>query len=92
MPSYFFLPLGGGVRVRRGDVVGVFDLDGKVTPPDTAALLRTAERSNRATLAGGDLPKAFVLLKDGAVIFTTYSAATIHNWLLSETTRITKKR
>ncbi len=78
---FSFLSLSGSVRVRIADIVGVFDLDGRVTPDDTASLLRAAERSHRATLAGDDLPKAFVLLKDGSVIFTTYSAATIHNWL-----------
>ena len=78
---FSFLSLSGSVRVRVSDIVGVFDLDGRVTPDDTAALLRFAERERRAKLAGDDLPKAFVLLKDGSVVFTPYSAATIHERL-----------
>ena len=86
MSTFFHLSLGGDVRVRIADIVGVFDLDGRVTPADTASLLRAAERGQRAKLAGDDLPKAFVLLKDGSVVFTPYSAATIHERLTASST------
>ena len=72
-----YLQIGAGELLREKDVVGIFDLDGKITTADTAAFLRRAEREGRAHLAGDDLPKCFVLTKRGhreEVIFSPISA------------------
>ena len=79
-----FLHVGAGVIVRGEDLIGIFDLDGKITTPDTADFLRRAERAKETSLAGDDLPKCFVLVspKKSAkqkVIFSQISAGVLAN-------------
>ena len=59
-----YLHIGAGELIRLSDIIGIFDLDGKVTTADTAAYLRRAEKEGRVTLLGDDLPKCFVLVRD----------------------------
>jgi len=61
-----YLHAGAGVILRDTDIIGIFDLDGKMTTPDTAEFLRAAERRGITVLAGDDLPKCFVLAADSA--------------------------
>ncbi len=67
-----YISVGGKKAVREKTVIGIFDLDGKITTADTAAYLRAAERRGEVTLAGEDLPKCFVLTDEG-VIFSHLS-------------------
>lgn len=72
-----YLHAGAGVILREKDIVGIFDLDGKVTTPDTADFLRRAEQDGITELAGDDLPKCFVLTASARgekVIFSHISA------------------
>ena len=57
-----FLHAGAGEVVRTEKIVGIFDLDGKITTADTASFLRRAEKAGAAVMAGWDLPKSFLLL------------------------------
>ena len=56
-----YLHAGGGVILRDSSIIGIFDLDGKVTTPDRADFLRKAEKDGVTSLAGDDLPKCFIL-------------------------------
>jgi len=56
-----FMHAGAGTVVRTSHIVGIFDLDGKITTADTADFLRRAEKSGIASLAGDDLPKCFIV-------------------------------
>lgn len=56
-----FLHAGAGTVVRGADIVGIFDLDGKITTADTADFLRRAEKDHMLEMAGEDLPKCFIL-------------------------------
>ena len=56
-----FLHAGAGAVVRQKEIIGIFDLDGKITTKDTADFLRAAEKAGIAELAGKDLPKSFLL-------------------------------
>ena len=72
--------VGAGTLIKDGDVVGIFDLDGKVTTATTAAFLREAEKKGRTALASSDIPRAFVLIsgeKKEEVIFTRLSTAAV---------------
>lgn len=57
-----YLHAGAGVIVREADIIGIFDLDGKITTADTADFLRRAERDGKTETAGDDLPKCFLLV------------------------------
>ncbi len=77
-----FLHAGGGVILRDSLILGIFDLDGKITTPDTAEFLRRAERAGETSLAGDDLPKCFILTTDGNsqhVTFSCISAGVLAN-------------
>ncbi len=58
-----YLHLGADVIVRKSDIVGIFELDGKITPPLTAAYLKKAEKEGKAESVGFDLPKSFVIVR-----------------------------
>ncbi len=59
-----YLHLGADVIVRKSDVVGIFELDGKITPKVTATYLKNAEKKGRVQSVGFDLPKSFVIVKN----------------------------
>ena len=42
-----YLHAGAGTVVRGEDIIGIFDLDGKITTADTADFLRRAEKDGR---------------------------------------------
>ncbi len=80
-----FLHAGGGVILRDSSIIGIFDLDGKMTTPDTADFLRRAERAGETCLAGDDLPKCFLLTaekndrKKQHITFSCISAGVLAN-------------
>lgn len=81
-----YLHIGGGVILRDTSIIGIFDLDGKVTTPDTADFLRRAEKDGITSMAGDDLPKCFVLTspprnRSGKkkVVFSQISAGVLAN-------------
>lgn len=53
--------IGAGYLVREEDIVGYFDMDGKVDSAITKEFLKNAEKSGRCDIAGDDLPRSFVL-------------------------------
>lgn len=59
-----YLHVGSHRTVRRQSVVGIFDLDGEVTPKVTADFLRRAEEAGIVDAAGADIPRSFVLCED----------------------------
>lgn len=75
------LHIGEGTLVRAEDVVGFFDIDGEVTPADTLAFLRQAERDGVVELLTTDVPRAIVVTAEPPagrrVYVTRVSAATL---------------
>ena len=71
-----YLHIGGGRLVRDGEIIGVFDMDGRDDSPVNRAFLREAERKGRTSRAGNDLQRTFVLTDDG-VVFTHISTAAV---------------
>ena len=53
--------IGNGYLVRDRDVVGIFDLDGAVTPEITTDFLKRMESEGKCDSAVLDLPRSFVL-------------------------------
>lgn len=66
-----YVHLGADVIVRKNEIVGIFELDGKVTPPLTAEFLKEAEKNGKAVTVGYDLPKSFIITntKDGEKVY-----------------------
>jgi len=53
--------IGAGYLVREEDIIGYFDMDGKVDSAVTKEFLKNAEKSGRCDVAGEDLPRSFIL-------------------------------
>ena len=71
--------IGAGYLVREENIIGYFDMDGKVDSAVTKEFLKNAEKTGRCDTAGTDLPRSFVLTAEkgqkgeGKVIFTHIS-------------------
>lgn len=59
-----YLYLGSDIIVKKKDIVGIFELDGKITPEITKEFLRYSEKKGITESAGFDLPKSFVIVKN----------------------------
>ena len=53
-----YVSIGPGAVVRRGDLVGVFDLDNATWSHRTRKSLAVCEREGRVIAVGDDLPRA----------------------------------
>lgn len=71
-----YIHIGGGRVVRAGEIIGCFDMDGRVRAEITMEFLKKAERRGITASADDDLPRAFVVTDD-EVIFTHISTAAI---------------
>ena len=60
-----YLHLGQNVMVRKRDVIGIFDLDNTTWSFRTRRFLEQAEREGRVVTIGDDLPRSFVLVREG---------------------------
>ena len=65
-----YLHLGSSVVIRQRDVVGIFDLDNTTSSRITRDFL--TQRAGRVVTVGDDLPKSFLLCRDGAGETTVY--------------------
>ena len=69
-----YLNLGADYYVLTEEIVGIFDLDTANTQSDTKEYLKDAENNAMLIYAGYELPKSFVLMMDGSVYFSQFSA------------------
>jgi len=69
-----YLNLGADFYILTEDIVGIFDLDTANTQHDTKEYLKDAENNAMLIYAGYELPKSFVLMVDGRVYFSQFSA------------------
>lgn len=66
---------GGETALEQKDIVAIFDLDNTSWAIDTRKFLSHAEKHGRIVNAAEDLPKAFALTADGAVILAQPNSA-----------------
>ena len=60
-----YLHLGSGAVVRTESIVGVFDLDNTSQSHITRKYLTAAEKSEQVINVAEDIPKSFVICKEG---------------------------
>lgn len=60
-----YLHLGGGAVVASESIVGVFDLDNTSQSHITRKYLSAAEKSGQVINVAEDIPKSFVVCRDG---------------------------
>lgn len=69
-----YLYLGSDVIVKKKDIVGIFELDGKITTETTGQFLKYSQKNNIIKSAGSALPKSFVIVKnrDGEKVYFSH--------------------
>ena len=75
-----YLHLGKGTVVRTDSIVGIFDLDITSQSHLTRRYLSAAERAGQVVNAAEDIPKSFVVCRDGEesrVYLSQMAAATL---------------
>ena len=65
--------IGRGKYVRERDVIGVFDMDTATVSRHTRRFLSQKTREKRVGAADVDIPRSFLLLKDGDVLLSHIS-------------------
>ncbi len=60
-----YLHVGNHKNIRTKDIIGIFDLDHATVARTTRTFLSSAEKRGEVTSAGEELPRAFVLYRDG---------------------------
>jgi len=67
------------VTIDTKKIIGIFDIDDKVTPQITKEFLRKSEKSKKIKVVGYELPKSFILIDDDNqnVIFSHLSAKSL---------------
>ena len=75
-----YLDIGQATVVRGGDIVGVFDLDNASWSHRTREFLDKAERRGEVKSVCADLPRSFVLCREGEdtrLYLSQFSSATL---------------
>ena len=60
--------------VDSRDVVGIFDLDNTTTNKFTNDFLNNMQKEGKITYLVSDIPKSFILMKDGSVYIVELSS------------------
>lgn len=67
-----YLHLGQEVVVRNKDVVGIFDLENTTVSAHTRRFLAEAEKNGQVVSVSSELPRSFVIVRDGGGNETVY--------------------
>lgn len=60
-----YLHIGNGNSVRKKDVIGIFDLDTATVSKITKDFINKQQKNGNVEYGDSDLPRAFVLSKEG---------------------------
>ena len=72
-----YLHLGNNYVIPEREIIGIFDMDNTTISKHTRNLLRLAEKGGKVTAVTDDLPKSFVLCRDGSVYLCQISPSAL---------------
>ncbi len=72
-----YLHLGNNYVIPEREIIGIFDMDNTTISKHTRNLLRLAEKGGKVTAVTSDLPKSFVLCRDGSVYLCQISPSAL---------------
>lgn len=72
-----YLHLGQSTVVNGNDIVGIFDIDNTTVSKKTREYLNRAEKEKKVVYVSYDLPKSFIVMKNGTVYISQISPATL---------------
>ena len=56
-----YLHIGNNIVIKKSEIVGIFELDGKITTEGTKKYLNTMQKNGKLEVAGYDLPKSYII-------------------------------
>lgn len=68
-----YLHVGNSKNIRERDIIGIFDTDMSTLSPITRKFLSDAQKRGLVTSAKDEIPKSFVLYRDGDEIKICFS-------------------
>ncbi|MBQ7225559.1 MAG: DUF370 domain-containing protein [Clostridia bacterium] len=72
-----YVYIGENKVIRKSEIEFVFDLDSATVSVHTRNYLKKAEKEKRVVMLGYDLPKSFVVTRDGTVYLSPFNTSTI---------------
>lgn len=60
--------------IKTNEIVGIFDLDTASQTKTARDYFKNAEKNGRVKMTGTELPKSFIVMTDGTVYLSQYSA------------------
>ena len=72
-----YLNIGAEVLLKEEEIVGIFDLDSASVGADTKKLLKEKDKCGMVIQAGRELPKSFVLTKEGKIYFSQFASTVL---------------
>ena len=72
-----YLHLGNNYVISESEIIGIFDMDNTTISKHTRKLLNLAEKSGKVTAVTNDLPKSFVLCRNGSVYLCQISPSAL---------------
>ncbi len=73
-----YLHIGNNRNIRMRDIVGIFDLDTASVSHITKKYLKEREKAGLTDFSADQIPKSFVLTRDGKICFSQLSTATLN--------------
>ena len=67
-----YLHIGENKVIRKKDIVAIFDMDSATVSSVTKKFLSTAQKEGRVKALGLDLPRTFIVMRDGTVYLSAY--------------------
>ncbi len=71
------MSIGGHGFVSREDIIGVFDLDHCTVSKKGREYLEGIQKKGKIIYDGTELPKSFLIKRDGGVVLSQYNTSTI---------------
>lgn len=72
-----YLHIGENKVVRKKDIVAIFDMDSATVSSVTKKYLSNAQKEGKVKALGFDLPRTFIIMRDGIVYLSAYGYARI---------------
>ena len=69
-----YIQIGGDMAVRRHTIIGIFDLDNTTVNKFTNEFLNKMQAEGKIEYLVSDIPKSFILMKDGTVFVVELSS------------------
>lgn len=67
-----YLHIGENKVVRKKDIMAIFDMDSATVSSVTKKYLSNAQKEGRVKALGFDLPRTFIVMRDGTVYLSSY--------------------